>query len=77
MLSWLKSSPRFARFIRRQLYKAFNGDKAAQDCLAFYCMPKADELDDLGYSYSPEEMAKLGKCTDHGRLLAIVADGYT
>lgn len=81
-LELLKSSPKFARFIRLQLRKAFASDtdpqaaEDAQKCLSDYCMPAGNELEELGYSQSEIEMAKVGKCTDHGRLLAIVADGY-
>jgi hypothetical protein len=74
MLLLLKTYPKFARFIRRQLRLAFDDDKDAQDCLANICLPKGDELQDLGYS--PSELDKVGKCTDHGRLIAIVAHGY-
>ncbi len=70
MLAQMKSSPRFARFIRAQLRKAFNGDEAAQNCLASYCALGGDDLETLGLPAGPL------RCTEHGRLLSIVADGF-
>jgi hypothetical protein len=75
MLGWLKSSPAFARHVRRQLYQALSGDTTAQDSLKFLFLPKGDEVIDLGYSL-PNEMEKLGSCTEHARLTAMLVDGY-
>lgn len=74
MVERMVSDPAFAAFFHEQLYLANGGDQRAVDCVAsYYAGPTGIELDALGI-FDPEEREQLQRgCTEHNRLLDVVA----